>query len=63
MKGLNTLRFNQATLIDALQEYINKRITTDAGKQTVLSVTYESPSYGSGVGEFVVKIEEKTNVS
>lgn len=58
MKGTNTLRFNQATIVEAVQEYLNKRLTVDAGKQTVLSVTTESNAYGPSI--FTVTVEEKT---
>jgi hypothetical protein len=61
MKGMNTLRLNQATIIDALEEYLSKRLTTSAGKQKVLSVSYAPPT-GVGNGEFIVRIEEKKDV-
>ena len=34
MKGNNTFIFNEATIIVAIQEYLNKRITTDTPKVT-----------------------------
>jgi hypothetical protein len=38
MKGNNELRLNEATLIEAVQEYLNKRMTTFAPK--VISIGY-----------------------
>jgi len=58
MKGVNSLSLNQATMVEAVQEYFDKRLTSSAGKQTVLSVTAESTSYGPS--KYTVTVEEKT---
>ena len=62
MKGVNTLRLNQATVIDALQEYLNRRMTVYAGKQKVISVIHDAAQYAIGNVVFIVKIEEKKDV-
>lgn len=55
MKGQNTLQLNEATLIDALQEYIDKRMGSYAPKVT--AVKMES---GGGYSKtFEVKTDDK----
>ena len=51
MKGSNELRLNGATLIEALQEYFDKRY---APKIKVISVEQAPSPYGN---EFSVKVE------
>ena len=58
MKGKNVLEFNQATMVQAVQEYLDKRLTKDAGVQSVLSVTSESSGYGPNT--YKATVEEKT---
>lgn len=53
MRGSNTLLLNGATMIDAVQEYLDKRLTP---KIEVVSVT----STGSSAGEFKVDVKEIT---
>lgn len=54
MKGNNTLLFNGATMIQAAQEYLDKRLTTAAGAQVVKSVIYDGSN-----SVFKVQVEEK----
>ena len=53
MKGNNELKLNEATIIDAVQEYLDKRYTP---KVVVTSVKETSNSSYSA--EFTVKVEE-----
>lgn len=53
MKGNNELRLNQATIIEAVQEYLAKRYTPTP---FVKSVAMSKESYGSDW--FVVQVEE-----
>ena len=54
MKGSNDLRWNEATIIEAVQEYLDKRYTPNV---TVTSVKSESKNYGDG--GFLVTVVEK----
>lgn len=54
MKGSNTLLFNGATMIQAAQEYLDKRLTTAAGSQIVKSVVYDGSN-----SVFKIFVEEK----
>jgi hypothetical protein len=56
MKGFNRLDFNSATLIDAVQEYLDKRLTISAGKQIVQHVT---PKIDGGSTIYVIGLKEK----
>lgn len=51
MKGVNILRFNQATAVQAMQEYWDKRRSAYAEKQKVISVSFSDQ-------QFVVAVEE-----
>ena len=53
MKGNNELRWNEATIIEAVQEYLDKRYTP---KVRVVAVAIDGTSYQASV--FVVKVEE-----
>lgn len=59
MKGSNKIEFNQATIVEAVQEYLNKRLTASAGTQTVQSVSANAVAVYGG-GTYTVTIEEKT---
>ena len=54
MKGSNELHLNQATIIEAIQEYLDKRYTP---KPRVVSVSTESKGYGEKQ-KFTVIVEE-----
>ncbi len=54
MKGNNELRLNDATMIEALQEYFDKRFT--GAPFSVASVKHEQSGYES---TFVVRVEER----
>ena len=54
MKGSNELHINQATIIEAVQEYLDKRYTPTP---MVVSVTMESKSAYSG-DVFVIKLDQ-----
>jgi hypothetical protein len=54
MKGNNELRLNQATLIEAVQEYLAKRYTPTP---KVNSVELSKEGYGDPL--FLVKVEEQ----
>lgn len=54
MKGNNELRLNDATVIEALQEYFDKRFT--GAPVNVTSVKREQSGYES---TFVVQVEER----
>lgn len=57
MKGQNEIRFNQATIVDAVQEYLAKRYTPTP---KVESVEWKSESRGYGNdGSFVVLVTEQ----
>jgi len=58
MKGCNTLLLNEATIIEAVQEYLNKRTT--GIKIVVQSVTSESNGYDRA---FKVKTSESAEVA
>lgn len=53
MKGQNVLRLNQSTMVQALQEYLDKRRSVYAEKQTVLSVVYGDSVFNVTVEEVV----------
>jgi len=55
MKGNNELRLNDATVIEALQEYFDKRFT--GAPVRVTSVKRESSGYDS---TFIVLVEERS---
>lgn len=55
MKGTNTLHFNGATITEAVQEYLDRRLTKDAGTQVVKSVVYDG-----NYSVFKVTVEDKT---
>jgi hypothetical protein len=55
MKGNNVMHLNSATLIEAVQEYLDKRITPNIKVESVLansSTAYEQ------AGMFVIKVSE-----
>ena len=54
MKGNNTLILNEATMIEAMQEYVDKRYTVDT--PIVKRVTAET---GKVVPEFEIELSEK----
>lgn len=54
MKGNNELRLSPATVIEALQEYLDKRYTPNVVVQSV-----EKKSEGYGDDWFVVKVAPK----
>ena len=53
MKGTNDRVFNHATIVDALQEYLDKRIKPNVA---VNSVRYDANA--SDGGKFVVTVQE-----
>jgi hypothetical protein len=56
MKGTNRIYLNQATIVAAVQEYIDKRLTAGAEQQTVLCISTDR-SYGGAT--YVATIEER----
>jgi hypothetical protein len=50
MKGSNTISMNEATVMEALQEYLDKR-STDAGKVYVIGVSRTGASFNVSVSE------------
>lgn len=56
MKGNNKLELNEATMIDAIQEYLNKRMTIHAPKVTSVKSSKEGLSDG-----FTVTVEERSS--
>ena len=52
MKGSNKLILNSATVMEALQEYFDKRSVKDFNEVTSFYA-------GAGTGEFVVIVKEK----
>ena len=55
MKGSNTFKLNEETMIEAVQEYLDKRITKDT--PVVTSVTVKS-----GIDhQFTILLSEKEN--
>ena len=55
MKGSNELRLNEATIIEALQMWLDKKMPD--GLQMVKSVSLSAESYGTKT--FSVLVEEK----
>jgi hypothetical protein len=53
MKGINHFRFNTATMREAMQEYLNKRLVGEL--VTVTDVTY----LNTGNGEFEITVMEE----
>jgi len=56
IKGANEFHLNEATVIAALEEYLNARIVKGDDE---LKVTDVSMSLSSGVRTFIVKIQPK----
>lgn len=57
IKGSNTLHLNEATMIEAMQEWLDARtIPTHRGDAVVAAVKYEGGSYD---GRFVITLKEK----
>jgi len=50
MRGNNTFMLNGATMIEAVQEYLDKRMTP--------APKVNSVAWGNGDGVFVVKVQE-----
>lgn len=55
MKGNNTLELNEATLIEAMQEYLDKRMTEHSPRVTAV----KSSKVGLSDG-FTVRVEERS---
>ena len=60
MKGSNTIEINHATMVEAVQEYLDKRLTTSAGRQIVKGVEAKISYGGPGTGTYTVTIEGAT---
>lgn len=56
MKGNNVIYLNTATLIEAVQEYLDKRITPNIRVESVLANS--STAYEQG-GMFFIKVSEE----
>jgi len=58
MKGKNEIHMNEATVVEALQEYLDTRHVKDG--PLVLSVTEKTqPGTMSATGTFIVIVEER----
>ena len=55
MRGNNELRLNQATMIEALQQYLNAQMTS---AQKVVSIEQDSRPNGGTFDGFVVKLTD-----
>lgn len=58
MKGKSVMQINQATMIEAMQQYFDKQLTTT---HTVKSVIKDTNVYGS-IDSFVVEFSEVEEV-
>jgi hypothetical protein len=55
--GRTTITMNEATIIQAVQEYLDKRIAPDAAKNVVTSVKTNAGSYNAA--EFKVELSDQ----
>jgi len=63
MKGNNMIQLNQATLIEAIQEYLDKRWSGPEQKVMAVTVTRVNNEYGSGtlgVDVAISEVEQKS---
>lgn len=55
MKGMNTLRLNEETIVTAVQQFIDSLTLKTLGKVT--GVKYLNPGYSGDVGVFEVSLD------
>jgi hypothetical protein len=58
-KGNNVLELNAATVIEAVQEYLNKRIIAPAPPPKIMSVSYTGSVYRFYTTDAPTKSQEK----
>ena len=55
MKGATELKFTEATMMEAMQEYLDLRFKESPGKVTAVTLSTHSGN-GYNAGDFIVKI-------